>query len=534
MKKILQFSIKNSAFMKKTTLFLCIIFCASFFIHCSRTNNQKISKYELQSLDKAVFFSDPAGHGIRLLQPESGNISALTNNNDDFPFYSQIDQTLYFIRIETTEGIESKKSIRRAAIVSKDLSSGNEKKLSEMLFYIPRQDRKDQIFFVDNGAKLLVSPIDQECFLLDSFTGQKLPELNPVDYFSQINQYDSALENMYGVVDTDSYNPFLSNVDNVEDVPFGKVLFTWNKSTAVQPIKQFLNEESFDNWFYGFSFSQNTNALYYSSNQILYRFKDDAHASISPGVHPFTVKAHVNTAPIYTFPFFRLFRIVTLDQNTFLFTENNHLALFSEKSFHFINNNEFLGGQTRPYDPYYLFDHLTYIGFCIAPADTLLLVSTFDKTRTPETIATGHNTPDLIKIFNFQPTEYDGTIDHTFFSINNLFDLRMEFLSSVNPTESIPEIKLKYSATNFAGTERMQAAGRVIQWMDVYEFVERENKYEIANEKFREEFIPILDQLTTFYETALRAKRANQPILCEDDFKLLEERMKKAKQIVGI
>lgn len=525
----------NSFFLRP---FFCtgviLIFCCSLAISSCSFFPPKESFFSPENFSSSmVFFADPDGYGIRVLHPQSGNVQALTEENDDFPYYSLEQHCLYFLRRKDQLHPTSEKTNTTFHICSLDLHKGSVQYLSELTIYTPRKDRKDQLFFVAEGGRVVVSPLHANPFVLDTATCQKLPGETPWSYYSHINQYDKEQGRLFGTTNTDPYTPYFQEIEHVQTIRPQKTLFWWKEGSSIETIQNSEGSKSYEDWFFGFTWSNATNSLYFSQNQTLYSWDDDKTTMITKGVHPFTVQESVLTDQKFSFPFFRLYSWTPLEnENDYLFAENNHLSLYQNNTFHILHNDEFLGGQTNENDKYYLFDRLVFLGELVHPAHTYLLVSTQKSEQvTPDTIAKGNQKPDLIKIFNFQPTEVDGTIDHPLFSISGSWDLhfQMEFLTS--PSKVYPEIILQYTASNFEGKERMQASGRAIQWIDVYSYDAEQDSYVQSNTEFPYLYQELKEQLEATYELVIQSQRASNPLMCKEDIQLLESKLKEARYI---
>jgi hypothetical protein len=480
-----------------------------------------------------VFFADSNGYGIRLFIPKTGNVQALTNENDDFPYYSTQQHRLFFIRrIEQYSPVSEKTNII-FHICSMSMNTGRVEILSNLTIYSPRKDRKDQLFFVEDGEKIVISPINASPFVVNTETGQKIPDDNAQAYYKSINQYDSDQNRIFGVTHTDPYQPYFQELEAVQTIQPQKTLFWWEEGKTIQAIQSIKGLESYDHWFFGYSWSSAGQTLYFSQNLSLYMWDGTQTSIIAEGVHPFTMQKVDCNKKICTFPFFRLYSWIQLEnEEDYLFSENNSLSLYRNGNFHILQNHEFLGGKTTEQNPYYIFDHLVYLSELKNPKYTYILVSSNKSSPvTPDSIARGNDQPDIIKIFNLHGTEEEGTFDHTIFSASGYWDLslRMEFLSS--PARLYPEIILQYSASNFEGTERMQAAGRAIQWIDVYAYDSEENQYVLANQKFPKVYVQLLQQLESIYEFAIQSKRSHNPVMCDEDMNILEKKIKEARNL---
>ncbi len=77
----------------------------------------------------------------------------------------------------------------------------------------------------------------------------------------------------------------------------------------------------------------------------------------------------------------------------------------------------------------------------------------------------------------------------------------------------------------------MQAAGRAIQWIDVYAYDSEENQYVLANQKFPKVYVQLLQQLESIYEFAIQSKRSHNPVMCDEDLNLLEKKIKEARNL---
>ncbi|MDD4613990.1 MAG: hypothetical protein PHI40_01085 [Caldisericia bacterium] len=526
----------NQFFLRRAIVCSGILFCffSLFTLWDCSLLSQKDSFFSQEMFSPSmVFFANPEGFGIRVYQPENGKVQALTEDNDDFPYYSPDQHRLYFLRRKDTLNPSTQKTNTTFHVCSLDLHRGSTRYISEITIYTPRKDRKDQIFFVDQGRKIVVSPLNSYPFIVDTETGQKMPHENVWTYYSQINQYDLKGNRLFGTTNTDPYNPYFQDVKHIHEMLPQKTLFWWEEGRSIETIQTMEGPDSYERWFFGLAWSASSNALYFSQDSILYMWDGLQCNTISQGVHPFTVKESFCAKEACSFPFFRLYSWIPLENdNEYLFAENNRMALYQDNEFHTINNSEFLGGQTKEEDPYYLFDHLVLLGELVYPDHTYILVST-QKTEnvTPETIAKGNQKPDIIKIFNFHPTEIDGTIDHSLFFSNGSWDLtfQMQFLAS--PPQPYPEIILRYTASNFEGKERMQAAGRAIQWLDVYSYDPEQDMYVQANMKFPSLFKDIKERLEDVYELVIQSKRASNPLMCEEDIRILETKIREARSI---
>jgi hypothetical protein len=520
----------RSFFYTGVFLLLC---CSIFITGCSFFHPKESFFSPEDFCPSMVFFADPDGYGIRVFHPQSGNVEALTEENDDFPYYSVQRHHLYFLRRKDQVHPSSQKTNTTFHICSLDLQKGSVHYLSELTIYRPRKDRKDQLFFVEEGDKIVISPLHTNPFVLDTATGQKLPRENPWPYYSHINQYDKKLGRLFGTTNTDPYTPYFQELESVQTVLPQKTLFWWSEGSSIKTIWKSVGSESYEDWLFGFTWSSTSNSLYFSQNHTLYSWDGEKTNMITKGVHPFTIQESVTVDRPYSFPFFRLYSWIPLEnENEYMFAENNHIALYQANTFHVLHNNEFLGGQTNENDEYYLFDHLVFLGKLLGPKHTYLLVSTKQNEQvTPDTIAKGNHKPDLIKIFNFHPTELDGTIDHSLFSISGSWDLhfQMEFLST--PPKSYPEIILRYTASNFDGKERMQASGRAIQWIDVYSYDAKQDMYVNANTKFPHLYKDLKEQLEAIYTLVIQSQRASNPLMCKEDIQILESKMKEARNI---
>ncbi len=532
MKNIIQY--KASFFVRPFFYTGAILFlCCSFFVtSCSFLPKESIFPPE-DFRSSMVFFANPDGYGIRVFHPQSGNVQALTEENDDFPYYSVKQHRLYFLRRKDQIHPSSQKTNTTFHICYLDLEKDSVQYLSELTIYTPRKDRKDQLFFVEEGERIVVSPLHENPFVIDAATGQKLPSENPWSYYSQINQYDKKLGRFFGSTNTDPYTPYFQELESVQTVVPQKTLFWWSEGSAIRTIWNSIGPESYEDWLFGFTWSDASNSLYFSQNSTLYSWDGEKTNMIAEGVHPFTIQDSVAVDQTTSFPFFRMYSWIPLENdNEYMFAENNHLSLYQASTFHIIHNDEFLGGQTSENDEYYLFDHLVFLGELHDPEHTYLLVSTKQNDQvTPDTIAKGNHKPDLIKIFNFHPTELDGTIDHSLFSISGSWDLhfQMEYLSS--PPKAFPEIILRYTASNFEGKERMQASGRAIQWIDVYSYDSQQDLYVNANTKFPHLYKELKEQLEAIYELVIQSQRASTPLMCKEDIQMLESKMKEARNI---
>jgi hypothetical protein len=413
------------------------------------------------------------------------------------------------------------------------MNTGRVEILSNLTIYSPRKDRKDQLFFVEDGEKIVISPINASPFVVNTETGQKIPDDNAQAYYKSINQYDSDQNRIFGVTHTDPYQPYFQELEAVQTIQPQKTLFWWEEGKTIQTIQSIKGLESYDHWFFGYSWSSAGQTLYFSQNLSLYMWDGTQTSIIAEGVHPFTMQKVDCNKKICTFPFFRLYSWIQLEnEEDYLFSENNSLSLYRNGNFHILQNHEFLGGKTTEQNPYYIFDHLVYLSELKNPKYTYILVSSNKSSPvTPDSIARGNDQPDIIKIFNLHGTEEEGTFDHTIFSASGYWDLslRMEFLSS--PARLYPEIILQYSASNFEGTERMQAAGRAIQWIDVYAYDSEENQYVLANQKFPKLYVQLLQQLESIYEFAIQSKRSHNPVMCDEDMNILEKKIKEARNL---
>ncbi len=511
-------------------LFLCSV------LHnagCSSRHNKQTFFSAEEVTSEFVFYADPNGHGIRLFMLTTGNVQALTNGNDDFPYYSKQQHRLFFVRsIEQYSSVPEKTNLTYN-ICSMQMDTGKVETMSNLTIYSPRKDRKDQLFFVEDGRKIVICPIHDSPFVVRTDTAQKIPEENAQAYYQTINQYDSEQQRIFGFAHTDPYQPYFQKLDVVEDIQPQKTLIRCKEGTTVQTIQSLKGPDSYDHWFFGYSWSSAGKVLFFSQNYSLHMWNGTQTSIIAEGIHPFTIQEEICNQEICTFPFFKLYSWIQLEnESDYMFSENNYLSIYRDGNFHILQNHEFLGGKTIEKDPYYLFDHLVYLNTLKNPENVYILASSKKNSPvSPDTIAKGNDQPDLIKIFNLHGTEIDGTFDHTIFSASGYWDLSMQMEYLASPAGQYPEIVLRYSASNFEGTERMQAAGRAIQWIDVYTFDSKENEYVLANHMYPEIFEKLLQQLESIYEFAIQSKRSYNPVMCDEDMKILEKKIKEARNL---
>ncbi len=500
---------------------------------CSSSSSKQTFFSNEEVTSEFVFFADPNGHGIRLFLPATGNVQALTNGNDDFPYYSKQQHRLFFIRsVEQYSSVPDKTNLTYS-ICSMHMETGKVETMSNLTIYSPRKDRKDQLFFVEDGKKIVICPIHDSPFVVRTDTAQRIPEENAQTYYQTINQYDSEQHRIFGFAHTDPYQPYFQKLDVVESIQPQKTLFWWEEGKTIQTIQSIKGPDSYDHWFFGYSWSSAGKKLYFSQDHNLHIWDGTQTSIITEGVHPFTIQEKICNQEICTFPFFKLYSWLPLEnESDYMFSENNYLSVYRDGDFHILQNHEFLGGKTIEKDPYYLFDHLVYLNTLKNPEHVYILVSSKKNSPvSPDSIAKGNDQPDLIKIFNLHGTEVEGTFDHTMFSVSGYWDLSMQMEYLDSPSGLYPEIVLQYSASNFEGTERMQAAGRAIQWIDVYAFDSKENEYVLANQNYPDIFEQLLQQLESIYEFAVQSKRSYNPVMCEEDMRILEKKIKEARNL---
>ncbi|MCK5848232.1 MAG: hypothetical protein KAH01_03440 [Caldisericia bacterium] len=513
------------------------IFFVTLFLFIPQ-NCKKVQTKIFEEIERSIFFSDPNGYGIRMLSTSTGNISSLTNGNDDYPYYVSSTKTLFFVRTFQRIGKDSKKSIRTINIFKKNLDTDKETKISQLTMYIPRRDKKDNLYFVDNGHKLIISPLRKKCITIDTNTGSALPNVNPCEYFNEINQYNLEDNGVFGKVKTELSDLYFPDSYNFIEKKNFESLFYWKSGSPIRFIEENVGGEIYNNWYYGLTYSNFSNELFYSKNNYLYKSDMAISQLITEGVHPFSVQTENLQLQKNNFPFFQLFSITPLSENNdvtadYIFTENNHMAVYHDDNFHIFENNDFIGGKTDKNDPTHIFDHLVYFGKVSKPKGAFILASTSLKDDiTPDTIASSSDKPDIVKIFNLDPSENDGTIDHTFFYINDLYDMHLTFRNLDQDTDKLPNIILHYTASNYTGFERMQASGRAIQWIDIYKFDAGKNTFQQDNYSYGFVYKELLENLNSIYEFALNAKRSNLPIMSVKDLEILKDKIDLARSIV--
>jgi len=526
----------------KVVCFLCIILVFVGFFMLESCNNISLPAFQG---DQILLFAKPEG-GIAVYDFSRNKTFSITKNKDYYPHFVSSSQMIYFIRIiqkETGNTINQTKNIpklnipatmstkinRTFEIRSYDLKRNIDKKISSVLLYDPGSDPRDFFKFVDQEKKLLIFSYFAPAILFEVKSGKVLQEDLSV-YFPECNEYKADGSKIFLHVRQIPNNGFLKSTDQIESSPYYDGLYELSNNGRINKIKESgIDKETgksniYKKYFFGFSYNQFKDQLVFSyDHEIFLRMENREERILFQGVHPSFVKQSLLTNQNIMFPFFHCSYLLQ-NKESLIFGNANRLSIYDLKTnqLHHITTTLLELMEKNPGDPLYLFDHLEWISFTKNPRSILVISSKkMDKSAGPSNIVAINKNPDYILLFQWE----NGVFTKQFQMIDKT-DFKFEF-TDLN-SDGKNEILVQYSASDFGCEERFQAAGRSIIWKDVF-MLNPKNIYEIANNKFPSIYKDWLETMRPFYNRALTAKRLKEPIICDEDLKILERLIREAE-----
>jgi hypothetical protein len=521
---------------KQILTYLVTVFLAISFSMVSCKKN----RLPTFSADQILLYAKKEG-GIYLYRFLNQQYYQLTFGKDYYPQLDQNNKTIYFIRVASNEFNQqvvqdnkntkqiltdtvNKKTSRWAEIYSYRIDVEKEIKIASVPLYDPGTDPKDLVRFVDNFQKLIVFSNYYPIRMFDTKSGKMISD-DPSQYFSECN-IESNDQTFFVHIRQLPRKDYIASFDELENPEYTDAIFEASANGSLIKIRESQKDQINKQYFYGFTYYPMDSSFIYSYNHELFiREKNGKEKLLFPGIHPFCYVQKNVQNDFLKFPWFQCSFLVQ-DENKILIGEQNRLSLIDKRQKKLIVlTKEMLQLSNNTSDPYYLFDHLDWLGFSKNRSSILLISSKkIDEKTGPDRIVDLSKNPDLILLLS-----WDNEKLVKLFEMNEKKDFSFD-LKDIDK-DGKNEIINRYSASNFICEERFQAAGRSLLWIDVYH-QKKDGTYEIANQSYPEIYKDLLGKLKPFYQRALTATRMKEAILCKDDLDKLANLVREAEIIV--
>jgi hypothetical protein len=516
------------------TYLVSFILISTFFL-----GSCKNKQFPAFSNDQILLFAKPEG-GIGLYNFPTKQKYTLTTNKDYFPHLAPDKKTVYFIRVgssETNQGIAknpnnakqilsntiNKKTNRWAEIVTFNLETEKEQKISTIPLYDPGTDPKDLVRFVDQNKKIIVFSHFYPIRMFEVSSGKMISE-NPSPYFAECN-VESNNQSFFVHVRQLPKKDFIISFDQLEIPDYSDSLLEVSTNGNLIEIRKSEKEQINKKYFNGFTYYVKDSEFIYSYDHELYsRSTNGEERLLFAGMHPFCYSNKELTKEVLKFPWFQC-SFLLQDTEKIILGEQNRLSLLDKKKKQlFMFSKEMLQLSNNDPDPLYLYDHLEWLSFTKNKSAILLISSKkIDEKAGPDRIVDLSKRPDLVLLLKWENEKFQKL-----YEMNEKKDFTLDFKDLDN--DGLNEIINHYSASNFLCEERFQAAGRSLLWIDIYH-TRKDGTYEVANQNYPAIYIDLLKKLKPYYQRALSATRLKEPILCEDDLKKLETLVREAEII---
>lgn len=512
-----------------------VLLVTSFFLVSCKKN-----QLPTFSADQILLYAKEGG-GICLYSFPNQQSYPLTFGKDYFPHLSPDNKTIYFIRVASNEinqqpvqnnkntkqiltDTVNKKINRWAEIYTFRLDIEKEAKIASIPLYDPGTDPKDLVRFVDTYQKLIVFSNYYPIRIFEVKSGKMITE-DPSLYFTECN-IESNDQTFFVHIRQLPKKDYITSFDELENTQYSDAIVEVSTQGNLTTIRDSQKDQINKKYFYGFTYYPMESSFIYSYNHELYiREKNGKEKLLFPGMHPFCTARKNLQIDFLKFPWFQCCFLLQ-DDNKILIGEQNRLSLIDKKQKKLtVLTKEMLHISNNVSDPYYLFDHLDWLGFTKNRSSILLISSKkIDEKTGPDRIVDLSKNPDLILLL-----AWDNGKFVKLFEMNEKKDFSFDLKDLDKDGKN--EIINRYSASNFLCEERFQAAGRSLLWIDVYH-QKNEGTYEIANQNYPEIYKDLLGKLKPFYQRALTATRMKEAILCKDDLDKLANLVREAEIII--
>ncbi len=508
--------------VKKSSIFLIGLIFSFCLAGCKLS--LPISDYSVKDASQYVYFARPDG-GLSAYNPLDKSLAVITEFYDYHPNYLA-DGWVYFIRYQKSS--DDKNRIPPVAMRWNTQNNRTERlKALSSIPFLP--DLKNQVFFVDQGSKLLILNHFKDMMLIDIINDQAIPLDSMSLYFPEINYGNADGSLIFGWLHQYLYQNILKNKDLL-DIPAAKSsIFSIDKDFNIEYWDNIESSNIFEEHYFGLSYHQSTKQLFVSKELELWSFTPPNRnpEKITEGLHPFSFKEK-SDSPLSTFPLLVSNLIVSDEENYFIGTSNylSYIDTTKQSYVPFSSDNAPIQSKSSN-DNELLFDRLIFLGKCKMLPPSFFLVS-MNKPQTSvesEIFAIERDQTDIVAFFSINDGQW---INRWIKNSQHYSELA---LTDLNQNQNL-EITNHYCASSFRCEGDTLINSRLLVWVDIYE-LNHEGLFELANSKYHQTYKELWSQLDAVKKQLQESRQLKQSFLCDEDELLLQQMLDESYRLAS-
>ncbi len=510
--------------IKSVNVSLILVFALYIFASCSPQIHVD-ADFNKEEARHYLYFADPDG-GIRAYHASHQTLHEITEGYDFHPNFLESEE-VWFLRFDREV---SENDNHQVKVMQWDIKNDRVRQVNNLTSIPSSPDPAMQVFFVDQGEKILLLHHSREPQLIDIEMDRHIDYFSLSDYLEGLNYFDQSSQKAFGWLIQYPYQNVLKNKKDLDLPPSYAAIISLNKELQWTIWDSIPREDMFEQSYNGFAFDNFHQFLFFSKDKTLYRLKshDQEKISIVKGIHPFIYQDHAaayaNNVDIIRFPW-PISTLLLQDNETSFIGTTQFLSIIHhpQLSFASLTEADTIFMSKNYLDPAQLFDRLIFIGKLKPLPSSYFLVS-MKKIETGDRLATiKRDKVDIISIFTIR----DSSWFNQWFSSSQFYS--EVWLDDLN-NNGYPEVIHHYCASTFPCSEEIMLNSRSLVWINVYSINEYQ-QYERSSEKFPEIYRELWERLFMVEEELKAYQREGILFLCDEDVQLLKELIEQSRHI---
>jgi WD40 repeat protein len=499
---------------------VCLLFISSSWA-CTRKT--KVGNFDSSKVLEYVYLAHPDG-GIRAYSSQNKEIIVITEALDYHPGMLK-SGLLYFLRYAKAD--QDGKHTSPASLMAWNSQDNKIQKIKTINSLPFTPELKSQIFFLDEGKKLLLLSHSKGNQLINLELDTRMPDSTIKKYLPEINYSTNDGQELFVNLFQYPYQNVIKSKESIEAPPSRSAILSINKDFSIKVWDETSSKEMFEHYYYGCAFDQQSHLLFISKDSKLYSYSKagDSGFLIGEGIHPFVVHQS-STQDFASFPLLTA-SILWEDQARIFLGAENYLSYFDLKT------ESYTPFQARDFnltpkdieDPAFLFNRLTYLArFKELPSSYWLVSANKEKLiQNDEASTLKRDQVDALVFFSILER---GIVGHWQSSGQMYPEIWIEDLDNDGHAEFLNY----YCLSSFKCPGEILLNGRYLVWLDIVG-QNAEGNYERKNEAYPALYRELWERLDLVKKEHEASERNRRAFLCDEDLQSLNNMLNESHRI---